>query len=81
MSSPKPKVELLTAWIWDCPTCGEEQIAYGEKCHDCPFEPGSPEAAIDAEHEGEWVIQPTGGTCVHCGLEVDFNSGDEDPRP
>lgn len=80
MDANLPEVEFITAWVWDCPACEEENLCHGDTLRDNPFEPETPEHALFEEDDrrGEYVLQPTHATCIRCGLKVKIKDHGED---
>lgn len=72
-----PSVELHSAWVWDCDSCGRENLEHGVTVEMTPEEAkaqaeamGEPEAA-EGMVRGEWMTQPVKVTCAHCAAEFD----------
>ncbi len=76
------KVELHTAYVWDCEACGRENF-----CRSVVVE-FSEEDRLEMAKEhgvefetGEWVQRPDEVICQHCGAEFeteDIHQDDDD---
>ena len=74
---PKPKVELIPAHEWTCPTCGNTAFV---SC--VTIEHEAVETMIPAEQReqfegirGHWLMAPGHVQCSHCGEEFETECG------
>lgn len=63
------KVELIPAFVWDCPECGQENF---ERAIVPEFSPEQMqemrlERGIDPLEDGDFLVSPTNVECKHCG--------------
>ena len=76
------KVELIPAFLWDCPECGKENFERTvvaelsqEELIELKFEHG-----VEPNSEGNFLTSPTSVDCRHCGTSfntVDYGQSDE----
>jgi rubredoxin len=67
----KEEVELLPAYMWDCPECGGENFERGI----VPEMSEEDKAELREEHgvveDGHWMLMPSKVTCRHCEATFD----------
>ncbi len=74
------KIELHTAWQWDCPECGVENLerAVTVEMSQEDREEMMEEHGLEPGVTGDWTTQPDEVTCKSCNREFEtINPNDE----
>jgi DNA-directed RNA polymerase subunit RPC12/RpoP len=70
------QVELIPAYVWDCPECGRENFQRGIIA---PItEEDREEMVLEENAVGHWTTIPNVVTCKHCGSAFDTVSYGDD---